>query len=307
MDLQLSIVIPCFNEEIFIGRCLSSIGECMQAIGYEIIVVDNGSTDATAAIAQTFAQVSVYSIERGTIGRARNFGAKRSAATLIAFIDADVVITPSWAQALSAFIDNGAGGRDFIGGSTYSIRERASMIERAWFATILQVPAKYLNGGNIVVSRRAFEKIGGFDEFLQTGEDFDFCERAVREGMRIAFDPAVEAIHLGYPMAVGQFFRRESWHGIGDFQSVRLFLRSKVALAAVIFFLFIAAAATLLATGYYRTGSAALATHLVLPVLFTVHKFKFANGRYFLVQNFLSYIYLWARIWSPVRLLLERK
>lgn len=306
MDLQLSIVIPCFNEEIHIGLCLSSIKESIKQIQYEIIVVDNGSTDKTRSIAQDFAGVSTFSIGRQTISYARNYGVSQSKACLIAFIDADVVVTTLWGETVSAWAASGAGSRNFMSGYAYSIRDKASMIERAWFTTILMVPAKYLNGGNIVVSRQAFNKLGGFNQFLQTGEDFDFCERAASCGLTIVFEPMLEVIHLGYPAGIRHFFRRESWHGIGDFQSLRLFIHSKVALAAVLFFLLIAVAVAFLTAGWYRAWGLALTGHLALPILFTIYKFRFTNGRYFFAQSFLSYVYLWARIYSPVRLIFER-
>lgn len=307
MDLQLSVVVPCFNEEGYIGSCIASLREALQDIRHEIIVLDNGSTDQTAAIAQQFSGVAVHSIVRATIGCARNIGVCWSSANLIAFIDADVVVTRGWGDAITSWIQGGAGTGTFIGGATYAIRDRASIIERAWFMTLSMVPAKYLNGGNIVVSRQAFDRIGGFDQFLQTGEDFDFCQRAEACGMTIVFEPRLEAIHLGYPAEIGQFFRRESWHGIGDFQSLRLFVNSKIALTAMMFFVLIAMAVPLWFTGSYRAVAVVLGAHLALPMLFTLYKFRFANGRYFVVQSLLSYVYLWARIYSPVRLMLGRR
>lgn len=303
---KLSIIIPCFNERKFIAACLSSITEHLRDFDYEIVIVDNGSTDDSAVVARQFPRVSVHIIPRSTISFARNYGVRQSRGELLAFVDSDILVTRAWTNKLLALMHAGVDCESYLGGYAYSIRESPSLIERAWFATILMVSPRYLSGGNIVVGRSAFDRLQGFDDFLQTGEDVEFCTRALRAGLQIDFDPAFDVVHLGYPSTIAHFVQRESWHGVGDFQSVSLFIRSKVAVMAVLFcFLAVVALAAFL-VGSIWGALIALALHLCMPLLFTLYKFRLSNRIYFLPQYFLAYLYLGARAHSLARKLKGR-
>jgi len=94
--MKLSIIIPAFNEERLITHCLDSIFDAMNAqteadFSYEIIVVDNNSTDSTAQLAQQAdAQVVFEPINQ--IGRARNAGAAVATGDWLLFVDADSLL-----------------------------------------------------------------------------------------------------------------------------------------------------------------------------------------------------------------------
>src|ERR1700722_10475952 len=95
--MKLSFVIPARNEEHYIGKCLESI---FKAIGdredIEVIVVDNGSTDATQNVVKTFPKAKlVYEPTPGT-SRARESGFRASTGTLVAFLDADTLLPDDW-------------------------------------------------------------------------------------------------------------------------------------------------------------------------------------------------------------------
>jgi len=151
---------------------------------------------------------------------------------LLVFIDADVVITHRWTQTLLQHYDRYLEQPLFIAGHQYIVRQNGTWIEKHWFGNIQD---KLLNGGNIITTSQAFAVIGGFDGTLKTGEDYDFCSRALAAECSYLDDKGYEAIHLGFPRTLAHFIKREYWHGEGDFKSLSLFAKSPVAIIAVLY------------------------------------------------------------------------
>lgn len=95
---QLSFVVPLYNGEAFIEKCLQGLlAQGLSSTDYEIIVVDNSSTDNGRAVAERF-PVQILSEPRRGAGAARNAGLATAQGKHIAFVDADVVLSPNWAQ-----------------------------------------------------------------------------------------------------------------------------------------------------------------------------------------------------------------
>lgn len=208
-----SIIVPALNEEKYIGQCLSAL----KTITYpsdrcEIIVVDNGSTDQTVSIASELG-VSVQVAPKVTISALRNLGVKRAKGDVVAFVDADCVVSPGWLRAAIPHLANKELGAV---GSRYQHPENPHWIEKVWYSQVKDLnyfgPVRWLSGGNIVMSRSCFEKVGGFDEQLRTNEDIDLCDRIQRTGFEIFSDPEVKVTHLGNPKTLSGFFRRELWY-----------------------------------------------------------------------------------------------
>lgn len=232
---DISFLIPAKNEESNIANCIDSINaNCTTISSYEIVVGDHGSTDGTANVAVR-SGARVISLNGGTIASLRNFLVENSTGSLIVFIDADVCLTSQWGAAITyATADLNKSPRQ-ITGSRCSPPPIDNLIISNWFAVMPTRDSRYLGTGHIVFSRVAFEEIGGFDASLLTGEDYDFCARAIASGYAININSALKVIHYDYPLNVRDFVRREKWHGSGDFQSIKNILASRVALLALFF------------------------------------------------------------------------
>ncbi|AZZ92989.1 glycosyltransferase [Hahella sp. KA22] len=230
--MNLSIVIPAFNEEAVIEETLTSIKMSLQDISHEVIVVDNGSTDRTSQIAESLG-CQVLVVPGVLIGELRNIGAQKASGDILLFNDADVLLTPAWRQAFLRLKDEIQGQNLIVGGSL-QVSDPENMLHKYWFQPLLnkkEGECNYVGTGNMLVSRRLFDQVGGFSRDLRTGEDYDFCLRA-RNSCRatVRYVSNLSAIHLGYPEDVGSFFRREQWHGKGDVQTLAALLKSKVAI-----------------------------------------------------------------------------
>jgi glycosyltransferase involved in cell wall biosynthesis len=304
---DLSIIIPAYNEAKLITQGLASMREHLAGMKFEVIVVDNGSSDDTAqVVAAQFPGFRVLSIPKSTISTARNRGAALASGRMFAFLDADVMVTPIWAETLQRKLAALPEGGDYFGGFPFDIPETgASLIERAWFVASSLGRPSYVGSANLVVSASVFHRIQGFNEALKTAEDVDFGHRAVRSGQRIDFDPGFHAIHLGFPRTLRHFVKREMWHGMGSFSSWRQFLNSKVSIAAAIFGLLVIATVLSLAVGHISAGLGLLAVSLAMPLLYVIYRLRFRNSRYLPMQYFLGSVYLGARALCGVRSLFK--
>lgn len=188
--MKLSFVIPAYNEEDLIGKCLDSV--LKQAADrpeeIEIIVVNNASTDRTKEIAQSFPGVIIVDEPQKGIVYARHAGFLASSGDLIANIDADTMLTLGWMdKVLKTFSDN----PNLVALSGPHIFYDLSRAFNFWVRLFYGVAfASYLmnrfvfrvgsviQGGNFVVKRSALQRIGGYNpKFDFWGEDSDLARR----------------------------------------------------------------------------------------------------------------------------------
>ena len=224
--VNVSIIIPALNEEKMIGRCLDSLTRLAFARDrFEVLVVDNGSQDKTLAIVESFKDrlnLTVLQQAGVRISALRNLGARAATGDIVAFLDADCLAPADWLDRIFALAPaDGAG----VLGAHYLLPEDSSWVGRTWHryqeasksGEVSHVPA-----GDLVMRREDFMKLGGFDETIQTNEDYELCERARKAGMRVRAFPQIGVIHLGTAQSLRVFFRKQAWHGT---HVIKVFLR----------------------------------------------------------------------------------
>jgi len=193
--MKISFVIPAHNEESYIGKCLSSILNCLkkEPCKAEIIVIVNASSDKTEQIAKSFSGVKVINESRKGLSLARHIGYLESRGELIANVDADTMLAPGWiSRVLKEFSEDGklvalSGPMVFydLSGTIMKLSVRlfycfgfvCYLFNRYVFRT-----ASLLQGGNFVVKRSALDKIGGYNLKYSFGEDADLSRRLHKIG-----------------------------------------------------------------------------------------------------------------------------
>lgn len=298
MTKDLSVIIPAYNEEQYIDSLIQSIKGSIQNTDYEIIVVDNGSNDSTVQLA-TDSGAQVYSIPKSTVAKARNFGATKAKANILAFLDADVRITDDWGKEIEKILSYIA-EKNILTGSRYTIPENPGWLEKYWFEPLSKKDISYINGGNLILSKNTFKKIGGFNGLLVTAEDYEFSTRAISKGIQIINNPALRAIHDGYPKTLSHFCKREFWHGKGDCQSLDLLLKSNVSIAAVIFGLLHMALLLSLLFQHVALSGALLILIISMSGFMSLKIFTSRKPKLVLLNIPLCYLYLMSRFFSFV-------
>lgn len=163
----LSVIIPAHQAEQYIAQAVESVRNQNWAGEMEIIVVDDGSTDATAAVARTLG-VTLLQKEQGGAASARNMGLQAARGELILLLDADDVLTDGALDALySAMTEHGADAvfamaEDFISPELTDAQKAALLPRSGSYGGVLP--------GCSLICRRVFETIGLFDAAMKSGE-----------------------------------------------------------------------------------------------------------------------------------------
>lgn len=186
---MISFIVPAYNEEALLALCLKSIIEEAGGINYELIVVDNNSTDNTAEVARGCG-ARVISEPRKGVTRARQAGLQAAKYDLVAFIDADNQLPSGWLDiAFNAF--NRPGVIAVSGPVVYNdlpVRQRVISFIFYTVAKAAHQVAPMIQGGNFVLDRASINLAGGFDTEIEFyGEDTATAVRLSKLG-KIKFD-----------------------------------------------------------------------------------------------------------------------
>lgn len=188
-----SIVMPTYNQERFIGKAIQSVLDQTYQ-NWELIVVNNFSTDQTKSIVEGFSEPRVKMIDfanQGVIAASRNLAIKSASGAFIAFLDSDDYWTPTKLALCLAKIDQGF---DLVCHGEYFFSDGSEAFKPTEYGPESDCGfAKMLAHGNclstsaIVVKKSVLDAVGVFDEnrIYNTAEDFDLWLRVSRSGYKV--------------------------------------------------------------------------------------------------------------------------
>jgi glycosyltransferase involved in cell wall biosynthesis len=189
---MLSFIVPAYNEELELPRALAAIRLAADASQqpYEIIVVDDASTDATAQIAKSAGAV-VVPVKYRQIAAVRNAGAREAKGDIFIFVDADTFISPDHVAGVRAALADGCAG----GGARMATDGFVPLWGRVFvhvFSAFYFTAANLGAGAFLFTTRKNFEAVGGFDKQVFAGEEVFFSQALKRLGrFRLLADPVV--------------------------------------------------------------------------------------------------------------------
>ncbi len=195
-----SVIVCSYNGGHTLAACLDSLGK-LNYPAYEVILVDDGSTDDTAYVAVQFPQVHYIHQSNHGLSHARNTGVAAAKGEVLAYTDSDCMADVDWLYYLIGTLVSG----DYAGVGGPNITPPAQNWIQACVAAAPGGPshvlltdtiAEHIPGCNMAFYRWAFESMGGFDpEYHKAGDDVDFCWRIQQGGWVIAFSPAAIVWH----------------------------------------------------------------------------------------------------------------
>lgn len=217
-NTRFSVIIPAYNAEKTLSFCLEALADqSVPKENYEVIVVDDGSTDETSKIAKGFNVKYIFQTNRGP-ATARNRGARKAAGGIILFTDSDCIPEHSWIQEMvSPFSDTEVVG---VKGA-YKTRQTklAARFAQAEFEDRYDLLQKSPSIDMIDTYSAAFKKdiflsIGGFDESfpVANNEDTDLSYRLAAAGSKLVFNPGAFVYHT-HPDTFMKYLKLKFWRG----------------------------------------------------------------------------------------------
>lgn len=187
---MLSFIVPAHNEELWISKCLASIRTSMEKISepYEVIVVDDASTDSTPRIAEQM-RARVIRVEHRKISAVRNAGARAASSEIFFFVDADTQINDRAVSAALAALRAGVAG----GGCVFDFDGPVPLWGRLMlsFGVVAARLIRWACGCFLFCTREAYNATGGFSEQLYAGEDIAFVQALKKVGRFVVLKPKV--------------------------------------------------------------------------------------------------------------------
>lgn len=187
--MKISIIIPAYNEENYIGECLDHIIRYAGTRAHEIIVADNASTDRTVAIASSKPGVKIVSEKNKGANFARQKGLETSTGDYVAYLDADSRMPADWLDKAEKLFENGHKDMVSLSGpykyydGTWWQRMIMSIFWHLTTPTFYRIVGYMTVGGNFIVKKSAMETIGGFEKSIGFyGDDTDTARRLSKVG-----------------------------------------------------------------------------------------------------------------------------
>ncbi len=202
--MKFSIIIPAFNEELYIGSSIHALKkQTVPREQYEIVVVNNNSSDRTNEIAKHSGADKVINEPNQGTNLARNRGFVESSGEIVAFLDADSIPPPNWLQKIDFFLSRPSiaavsGPCDY--GFDGKIKNKMSRLYTHQIfpsldknlEKIFKLKAGAIMGGNIAVRRQTIEKIGGLPPLTFDGDDAAIAILISRRVGKVLFTPELE-------------------------------------------------------------------------------------------------------------------
>jgi len=213
-----SVIIPAYNAEKTIGACLEGVSrQSLPEAAYEIILVDDGSTDATAELARAFDLKYLFQENQGPAS-ARNYGASNACGDIFLFTDSDCVPDYQWIEKMTAPFDS---PEVVAVKGAYKTRQTALVARFAQSEFVDRYA--YLKKSDSIdmvdtyaaaFRKEIFLKMGGFDQSFPAAnnEDTEFSYRLAAKGCRLVFNQDAFVYHV-HPETLFRYLKTKFWRG----------------------------------------------------------------------------------------------
>lgn len=217
--MDVSVIVPVYNSQIYISKCIEALlAQTYNLENYELIVVDDGSTDRTANIIRSYPVKYIYQKNQGPAA-ARNNGVKEAGGRIVLFTDSDCVPARNWIEEMvrpfkspdiaavkGAYLTS---QKEIVARfSQVEFEERFEMLKKTESIDMVDT---YSAG----FRKAIFLQMGGFDTSfpVANNEDTDLSYRMSKQGFKMVFNPDAIVHHLKHPDSIKKYARLKFWRG----------------------------------------------------------------------------------------------
>ncbi|MDP6670676.1 MAG: glycosyltransferase [archaeon] len=209
--MKASVIVPAYNAEKTMGKCLSAL-QAQTFKDFEVIVIDDGSKDQTAEIAAGFKGVKLLKQKNAGPATARNNGAKQAKGKIIVFLDSDCVAEKNWLEEMLAPLENSE-----IAGvqGTYKNKQKELIarfthleIEKRHSKMAKQEFIDFIGSYSAAYRKKVFDEMNGFDTSfpMASGEDTDLSFRINKAGYKMVFNQHAAVYHF-HPISLKRYLK----------------------------------------------------------------------------------------------------
>ncbi len=189
-QFTVSVIVPAYNAALYLAEALTSL-QSQSTKPFEIIVVDDGSIDDSAAIAQSFAGVRLIQQPNSGPAAARNTGINVAQGTVIGFLDADDLWPPDKLQIQLSVLKANSEAEIVVGQVQLwrlidATSRRFEPFSEPWTS---------VNVGSALIRRSVFDRVGRFDSGLRHSEDVDWFVRVREQGIKLVTHPEISLLY----------------------------------------------------------------------------------------------------------------
>jgi len=219
MKEKISVVVPCYNSENTLEKCIDALLKQNYSDNFEILMVDDGSKDKTAEIIKKNKRIKYIFQKNSGPAKARNNGWKHANGDIVVFTDSDCVSEKDWLKEITKPFN--ANPRIGAVGGAYD----KTINSNSLLANLIgeEIKFRYQNIGkytdahgsySLAVKKEVLEKIKGFNEFypVATAEDWDLCYKIQSAGYKIYFDKNAKVGHH-HPSNLKKYLKTQFRHG----------------------------------------------------------------------------------------------
>ncbi len=208
-DELISVIVPCLNNSSTIRECLCSLLE-QEYSNYELIFVDNGSTDDTVVILQEYPVTLLFErIKNPYVSR--NLGAANASGSILAFTDANCHIDKGWLCSIASKMTRGYDLSQGPGHLTY----QTDFIPQAESKRLEMAPDNFWGDAkNLAIKKETFNELGGFLEY-PTGSDSSLLDRCMYKGYHVGYNPG-QQVYRSFSTGLFQMAKKSWKYGKAD-------------------------------------------------------------------------------------------
>lgn len=208
--MKVSVIVCCYNEEKHLPICLQSLKKQTYR-DFELIVVDDGSTDGTSQVAQDLG-AKVVKINHSGLPTARNVGVENASGDIVAFTDADCTVEPKWLEKLVYALES-KGYDGVIGGTVKALNPQNSFLKCLRLMDRNSVRKCISGGYNMAYRKETIITLGGFDPRFFRGGDYDFNLRVLENGFKVGWVKDA-TVYFTFPDSIRKLIRKRLKDGV---------------------------------------------------------------------------------------------